>query len=53
MAIGTTMYGDNVSMASNLLGEGGEIGDAAIHWIANGVMVGIGALASVKIAEMV
>jgi len=52
MAIGTTMYGDNVSMASNLLGDGGEIGDAAIHWIANGVMVGIGALASVKIAEM-
>ena len=52
MAIGTTMYGDNVSMASNLLGEGGNIGDAAIHWIANGVMVGIGAMASVKIAEM-
>ena len=52
MAIGTTMYGDNVSMASNLLGEGGNIGDAAIHWIANGVMVGVGAMASVKIAEM-
>ena len=52
MAIGTTMYGDNVVMASNLLGTGGEIGDAAIHWIANGVKVGIGALASVKIAEM-
>jgi hypothetical protein len=51
MAMGT-MVGNSMGMASNLMGDGGDIAAMASHWILDGVMVGIGAMASVKIAEM-
>ena len=51
MALGT-MVGGNMDMAGQVMGNGGDIAAAASNWIMDGVMVGIGALASVKIAEM-
>ena len=51
MALGT-MVGGNMDMASNLMGDGGDIAASASHWVMDGVMVGIGAMASVKIVEM-
>ena len=39
-------------MASNLMGDGGDIAAMASHWVMDGVMVGLGAMASVKIVEM-
>ena len=51
MAMGT-MVGGATGMASNLMGDGGDIAAMASHWVMDGVMVGIGAMASVKIVEM-
>ena len=51
MALGT-MVGGNMDMAGQVMGNGGDIAAAASNWVMDGVMVGIGALASVKIAEM-
>jgi glycerol uptake facilitator-like aquaporin len=51
MALGT-MVGGATGMASNLMGDGGDIAAMASHWVLDGVMVGLGALASVKIVEM-
>ncbi|MDE0706351.1 MAG: hypothetical protein OSB22_00980 [Candidatus Poseidoniales archaeon] len=51
MAMGT-MVGGATGMASNLMGDGGDIAAMASHWVLDGVMVGIGAMASVKIVEM-
>ena len=51
MAMGT-MVGNSMGMATNLMGDGGDIAAMASHWVLDGVMVGIGAMASVKIAEM-
>ena len=51
MAMGT-MVGNSMGMASNLMGDGGDIAAMASHWVLDGLMVGIGAMASVKIAEM-
>jgi hypothetical protein len=44
--------GGATGMASNLMGDGGDIVNMASHWIADGLMVGLGAMASVKIVEM-
>lgn len=51
MALGT-MVGGATGMASNLMGDGGDIAAMASHWVLDGLMVGLGALASVKIVEM-
>ncbi len=50
LALGT-MVGGNMDMAQNLMGSG-DIAAAASNWVMDGVMVGIGAMASVKIVEM-
>ena len=46
------MVGGSADMANAVMGDGGNIVNTASHWIADGLMVGIGALASVKIADM-
>jgi len=51
LALGT-MVGGAAGMASNIMGDGGDIAAMASNWVMDGVMVGIGALASVKISEM-
>ena len=51
LALGA-MVGGSEAMATAVMGDGGNIVNTASHWIADGVMVGIGALASVKIADM-
>ena len=51
MAMGI-MVGGATGMASNLMGDGGDVAAMASHWVMDGVMVGIGAMASVKIVEM-
>ena len=51
LALGS-MVGGSEAMATAVMGDGGNIVNTASHWIADGVMVGIGALASVKIADM-
>jgi len=51
LALGT-MVGGAMGMASNIMGDGGDIAAMASHWVLDGVMVGIGAMASVKISEM-
>ena len=51
LALGT-MVGGASGMASNIMGDGGDIAAMASHWVLDGVMVGIGAMASVKISEM-
>ena len=51
MALGT-MVGGATGMASNLMGDGGDVAAMASHWVMYGLMVGIGAMASVKIVEM-
>ncbi len=49
---GTMSVGGATGMASNLMGDGGDIVNMASHWVADGLMVGLGAMASVKIVEM-
>ena len=51
LALGT-MVGGAQGMAENIMGDGGNIVNMASNWVMDGVMVGIGALASVKISEM-
>ena len=51
LALGS-MVGGASGMASNIMGDGGDIAAMASHWVLDGVMVGIGAMASVKISEM-
>lgn len=51
LALGT-MVGGATGMAEALVGSGGDIAASASNWIVDGVLVGVGALASVKIAEM-
>ena len=46
------MVGGASGMAEALVGSGGDIAASASNWIVDGVLVGVGALASVKIAEM-
>ncbi|MEC9001082.1 MAG: hypothetical protein VX779_00835 [Candidatus Thermoplasmatota archaeon] len=43
---------DASGMASQLMGDGGDVVAQASHWIVNGALAGVGAMASVKIAEM-
>ena len=50
MALGT-MVGGNYDMAENMMGSG-DVVNAASHWVMDGLMVGLGAMASVKIVEM-
>ena len=51
LALGS-MVGGASGMASNIMGDGGDIAAMASHWVMDGVMVGLGAMASVKIADM-
>jgi len=51
LALGT-MVGGSSDMAGALVGSGGDIGASVSNWLVDGVLVGVGALASVKIAEM-
>ena len=51
LALGT-MVGGASGMASNIMGDGGDIVAMACNWVMDGVMVGLGAMASVKISEM-
>jgi len=52
LALGT-MVGGATGMAEALVGSGGDIAASASNWVVDGVLVGVGALASVKIADMV
>ncbi len=51
LALGT-MVGGAQGMAENIMGDGGNIVNMASNWVMDGLMVGIGAMASVKISEM-
>ena len=51
-AAGAMGVSDASGVASNAMGDGGDIAAAMSHWVVNGIMVGLGAMASVKIADM-
>ena len=51
LALGS-MVGGAQGMAENIMGDGGNIANMASNWVMDGLMVGIGAMASVKISEM-
>ncbi len=52
VAAGAMGASDASVVASNAMGDGGDIAAAMSHWVVNGIMVGLGAMASVKIADM-
>jgi hypothetical protein len=52
VAAGAMGVSDASVVASNAMGDGGDIAAAMSHWVINGLLVGLGAMASTKIAEM-